>query len=267
MRRLSHSAFLLLMHKILIIVIVFSSLGFSQIGKNVRIVREDSRSLTLEFTPSFSTQKLKGANGEELKRIAFTGEVIDRQVPGVPWISYAGVPLQLPSSRYSLSVVNTEFRTMDGIRPIAFPKMIADKKFGFSPVFDAHTTEKVRQHPLAEMADLVSTQGKFLGTLKFYPIEYNEGAGNAKLYTRIVVRIDFDPWPLSTVSTSAPTQTSVRHPAVSNITVSRQKVSGDSPLSLGTWYKMAVKETGIYRVDQTLLQQANISLASVGNIQ
>jgi hypothetical protein len=45
-----------------------------------------------------------------------------------------------------------------------------------------------------------------------------------------------------------------------------QNAAADSPLAQGDWYRMEVKETGIYRIDQDFLSKAGISLSAIGNI-
>jgi hypothetical protein len=254
------------MRKLILIFSILSTTAFAQLSHDVRIVHEDSRSLTLEFTPQFSTQTLKGAGGQKLERISFEGEIAEQGKPGTPWISYRALPVQFPTSHVSVIVVSAESRIEEGMRPLPIPKMVPDKQFGWSPLYQAGTVAKLPTQTIAEVTDVARSQGKFIGTLRLYPVEYDQSANRAKLFTKLVVRIDFDAWSVSSVRASLPAVGNPQGAASSNVPTVQRTTANDSPLAQGVWYKMQVNQTGIYKIDQAFLQKANIAPSSIGNI-
>lgn len=250
------------MRKVLLILSFVSATVAAQVPGDIRILSEDSRSLTIEFTPQFSTETLQATNGQTLRRIKFDGEIADNGKPGDAWIAYRGIPLQFPSSRATVTVVSTESKVMDGFRALPIPKMIPDKKFGMSPAFVAGPVPSTPRQKLADVTDIGTSGNKFIGTLKLFPVQYDQNSARATVYTKLVVRIDFDPWSDPSIRASAPTIGMVQ----SNVHATVKKTAGDSPLAQGTWYKMEVDQTGMYKIDQAFLQKANIPLSSIGNI-
>ena len=246
----------------LFILLIASTTAFAQLSNDLKIVHEDTRSLTLQFTPRFFTQTLPAANGHTLQRLAFDGEIPESKKPGDAWISYRGIPLQFPSSRVSVTVVSEESRVVQDTHPLPIPKTVPDKKFDLSLVFGDAIVGKLPSRPLAEVTDVAPARGKFTGTLKIYPVEYDQNSNSAKLFTKLVVNISFEPWSDPSVKTSVPSLGSLQK----NVPSSIRKSSGDSPLAQGTWYKMEVRQTGIYKIDQSFLQKASIAISSIGNI-
>jgi len=253
------------MRRLALILAVASTTAFAQLPKDVTILHEDARSLTVQFVPQFATQTLKTTGGQELKRVSFEGEIDERGRAGAPWITYRGISLQFPTARVSVTVVATESQVREGVSLLAVPKMVPDKKFGWSPVYQAARIPNVPKRSPAEVYDLAPSLGKFIGTLRLYPVEYNQDGNGARLFTKIVVRIDFDAWSVPTVKASEPNVGDPQRFVPGNAPASRQKAAFDSPLAQGG-YKMQVSQTGMYKIDESFLQKANISLSSIGNI-
>lgn len=250
------------MKKTLFIFALVSSTAFAQHGKDVKILQEDSHSLTLQFTPIYSTQTLKAADGQSLNRISFEDEIADKGKPGDPWISYRAMTFQFPSARVSVSIVSAESQKVDGASPLPIPRMVPDKKFGMYPVFQSGPVAGLSKKQLAAITDLAPTRGKYIGTLRIYPVEYDLNSAGAIEYTKIVVRIDFVAWKIPSARASVITMGDFQ----SGTATIHKTVAGNSPLASGTWFKMEVRQTGIYKIDQSVLQKANISLSSIGNI-
>ena len=266
MRRAFSFGFFIFMRKFIFIVSIAYTTVSAQLTHDVKVVHEDARSLTLEFRPAFSIQSVKSTDGQSLKRISFSGEIADPGKPGDPWIAYKAISLQFPSSRVSVTILSSESRIEDGMKPLPIPKMIHDKKFGSSPAYQAGSVRRIPVHALAEVAEVAPSLGKFVGTLKLYPVEFDENANSAKVYTKLVLRIEFDQWNVTSNKASEPSVGNDQTNEARNTPRLRKKSAGDSPLAQGTWYKMQVLQTGIYRIDQAFLQKANIALASIGNI-
>ncbi|HEY6950816.1 MAG TPA: type IX secretion system sortase PorU, partial [Bacteroidota bacterium] len=255
------------MVKYFLIALALTTSAVAQPAGDVNVLKEDSRSLTLEFTPRYSIRTVKSVDGRELKCVIFQSQINEDSRPGTPRISYRGIPLQFPTSRVSVSVVSSESKTMNDVRPIPVPTMIPDPKFGLSPSYASTVAGKTPARSLASVTDVGPSQGKFMGLLRIYPVEYDEDAGNARLVTRIVVTIEFDPWPGPGLRASQPVAGFVGHAVSRSGVAGNQKIAGGSPLALGTWYKMEIRQTGIYRIDQSYLKKANISVSDINSVR
>ncbi|MBI3789110.1 MAG: type IX secretion system sortase PorU, partial [Ignavibacteriales bacterium] len=243
---------------------------YGQSGTDLRVLSEDSRSLVVEFVPLFVNKTVTGSDGVEYTQFNFQGAVIADGEPGSPMLQFRGGIVNLPSDKYVIQVVAADYHDVNGVRPATRPQYIRDKEFGAVPRYTA-PNEKFKTidflpKDIVELADVGESRGLTLGTLKFYPVQVALGRNAARVYSRIVARIEFsgaasaDFSPAIFLKGQLPSFSSERSLAKSG------KAASDSPLAQGEWYRMEVKENGIYKIDQSFFAKANISLSAIGNI-
>jgi hypothetical protein len=253
------------LHSFLLASYVMGTISLAQNLPDIKILNEDAHSISLEFTPQFLPQKLKSIDGKDLRRTAFGNEIFDDTKPGSPWITYRGIPLQFPSRRAVLTITEAEFHTVKEV-PLPIPGAVRKKDFGLSPLYRSGPVGAIPHREIAQLVDVAASREKFIGTLRFYPVQLDKEKGEAKLFTKIVVQISFDQWADPSTRTSRPTAGDVHQKPTIKARTARERNSSDSPLANGTWYKMKVMQTGIYKIDQALLEKANIPRSSIGNI-
>ncbi len=244
--------------------------AYAQPGPDVRILSEDARSLVIEFVPVFSSGAVLADNGRQYTRFRFQNAIAERGEQGSPILPYRATLINLPSRQFTLQVIATEFSDLAGVQAATHPILKPDRDFGLIPVYTAPKRDFVSNDlapvQIAELADVGESRGLIIGTLRLYPVQVSLGRSLARVYSRIVVRIEF-----SAGGVGLPGSLFLKNefPTTSltgTVRQSRSAVS-DSPLAQGEWYKMEVKESGIYRIDQDLFAKASIPLSSIGNIR
>ncbi|HEY4613812.1 MAG TPA: C25 family cysteine peptidase, partial [Bacteroidota bacterium] len=247
--------------------LVYSVSGVAQFASDLRIVHEDARSATIEFIPIFFAS-VSDRGQHELEtaasaRFKFSGYLVDHAKPGMPIDLFRAVNILLPTRRYALHVLASEYEDVSGVQPYIAPALKGDE-FGFiqTPNDAAPLApEKMSRRDVAELIAVAPDHGEYIGTLRLYPVQYSADGYSARVYRRIVVRIDFDSRRAGvSVDPSRRKATAVieRTGAVASVS--------DSPLAQGEWYRLDVRETGIYKLDQNFLSRNNIPLSQVGNM-
>jgi hypothetical protein len=258
---------------IIIAFLLFGSLARAQPGPDVRVVSEDARSLVVELTASVSTRQVLANDGRTYARFDFQGAIPEQGKEGSPYISYRALLIDLPARQYRLEVVASDFKELPGLRFAAFPKYQRDKELGAVavnvPPREEFMTAGFLPQTIAQLADVGGSRGLILGTLKLFPVQVSPATGVARIYSRIVVRIEFT----GAAAATQPASLFLKSRFPSNALRSRvQRLAkrgadvGDSPLAQGDWYKMEVKQTGIYKLDQAFFAQAKIALSAIGDI-
>lgn len=248
-------------------------LGGTALGQpadDVRIVSEDARSLVLEFRPSLGRDVIPGTDGQTFVRFLFAEAQNLPGEPGSPMISYRAMAVVLPSRASTVKVLAADYREERGISLLPNPELRRDKEFGIVPFYigDHPNTpsEEVASHPVAELTDVGESRGMIIGTLKLYPVHALRGSGVVRLYSRIVVRVEFGSGHVTPNRASALMTGNYLESAPHPIRSSPAKTAADSPLAQGEWYSVEVKEPGIYKLDQAFFTGAGITGGAIGNI-
>jgi hypothetical protein len=258
------------MRTLFILILFFSSAdSYAQFAEDLRILREDSHSAIIEFVPQYFGPSMSGRNPSGTPSVHFTGELATVGTAGEPVIPFRATNVLFPSHRYTLQILTAEYREIPNLQPSHYPttksiegfivrnpeqlperatgRLIQDKKY---------------QHDLIEIIHLVPEAGHVVGAMKFYPVQYSSGGSPAKVYTRIVARLDYDPQPPG--RSINPWQRTGTVASAKSVTPSL-KGPADSPLAQGNWYRLDVGGTGIYKLDRDFFTKNGISVS--GNIQ
>ncbi len=254
---------------ILILVLVVGR-ALAQPGPDLRVLSETPSSIVIEFTPSYNNRVVAGNDGRRYTRYDFRSSVTDPGQPGSPLIPYRSVLINMPSRRFVVQVIAQDYKDLEGANAATQPSWRQSKGLGLSPVYSSPNPKLTAgEHLPIQNAQLVAagkSRGFLLGTLRMSPVQFSFSRNEVRVYSRLVVRIDFG----SASAGSLPVSTFLKNqlPAVSAVgkAAGLQKVAGDSPLAQGSWYRMEVSETGIYKIDQTFLTKVGISLSAIGNI-
>lgn len=246
--------------------IVVGQQAFSRSGEDVRILREDARSIVLEFRPSFVREVVEPGGGVARTRFRFEGGLAAPLDPGSPLITYRALPLVLPSAGFSLHVLAAEYDDETGVSPALTPELRRDKEFGLIE----HSVQAQQgdggSYPVAELTDVGEAGGVTIGTLKLYPVHVLQGLVGVRVYSKIVVQVEFKTSHTASHRASALLSGAYLDvPAQRNASSSAAKVV-DSPLAQGEWYSVEVKEAGIYKLDQAFFTAAGIPGTAIGNI-
>ena len=258
--------------RILLHVLVLAAVSirlFAQPASDLRVLSEDARSIVVEFHPVFSNAP-SADQGNGYTEFRFQGSIIARGEQGSPLVPFRATALHLPSKEYRIQILAADHRELSGIKPAAFPQLFPNKDFGISarntPVRGEQLSGEFFPREVAQVTNVGKSRGLLLGTLRLYPVQISSARGVARVYSRIVVRIQFTESADQTVPISFLMRPDLSIPGLPASPISLGKTAADSPLAGGEWYRMEVKETGIYKIDQPFLTGAGIALSSIGNI-
>ena len=259
--------------KRLCILIAFSLIAlpaYAQPGPDVRILSEDARSIVIEFVPVFANGSVVADDGREYVRFRFQDAITERGEQGSPILPYRANLISLPSRQFSMQVIASDYTELAGVKPATHPQLKSDRDFGLLPVYTAPKREFMSNDfvpsQIAELASVGESRGMIVGTLRLYPVQVSLARSLARVYSRIVVRIEF-----AGGGVGLPGSLFLKHEFPTSslagaASPSRTAIS-DSPLAQGEWYKMEIKESGVYKIDRDFFAKGNIPLTSIGNIR
>lgn len=244
----------------ILLIILGLSKTSGQFAHDLRIIQETSRSVVVEYSPNY----IGGANRQSAEiRVdpqEFYGALTASGAPGEPLLRYRATTLLLPTHRYSLQVLVSEYQEYANIAVPYYPKL-GSEEMGFVQLRESSVRRDDREkapRAIVELADIGPTGRWYIGTLKFYPVHYGSDGRSVRVYSRIVVRIDFDAAPegFSVLPEKA------QWPAYPSPIDERRVIQAtDSPLAQGTWYRLDLRETGIYKLDRDFFTRNGITIS------
>ncbi|OGU18970.1 MAG: hypothetical protein A2059_00580 [Ignavibacteria bacterium GWA2_55_25] len=253
-----------------IALILISGTALGQPGGDLRVLSEDARSIVLEFRPSLTRDAIPGDDGRAYTRFQFAGALTLPGDAGSPMVSFRASPLVLPSRAFSMHILAADYKEERGISLAPNPGLRHDKEFGVVPFYARSTTEDRSMEyvpsSVAELVDVGDSRGMTIGTLKLYPVQTSMRSDAVRLYSRIVVRIEFGAPHTVPDGASALMTGKYLNTVPQQVRSSLAKTAADSPLAQGEWYGMEVKEPGVYKLDQSFFTGAGVSSVTIGSI-
>ncbi|HTY37500.1 MAG TPA: type IX secretion system sortase PorU [Bacteroidota bacterium] len=255
-----------------IVALLISLVGLTvaQPSRDLRVLSETATSIVIEFVPAYTNRVVTGVSGKRYTLYDFNGSIVEQGAPGSPRLPYRPVTINMPTKRFSVQVIAQDYDDLTGVSPASQPSWKSLSQFGASPVYDAPDPKfaAAERMPLqiAELGNIRQVRGVMLGTLKLSPVQVAPAGNQVRVYRRIVVQINFASANASRLPLSAFAKGAVPDFSPSTTMAKTANLAGDSPLAQGDWYRMEVGESGIYKIDQSFLTKAGISLSSIGNI-
>jgi hypothetical protein len=246
---------------------LLASSGRAQTFKELRIIKEDQRSLTIEFTPIVRAERVAGTNNNFYTGFSFWKSQTVFDTSGKPDF-FRTVPLLLPSPKYTIQIQPGEFQVQEGIRLLPRPSAVPGTEFGFTARYgdeEAPSTSPSASVP-AEITEVGKTSVGYVGSLRIHPVQ-SLSRGKVRIYTRLTVRVEFAASLPPGVLASSLLRGVIRtNPAVVKAG-SMRKIHGDSPLAQGDWYRIEVQDDGIYKLGLSYFQQANIAVGGINSFR
>jgi len=217
----------------------------SQDSNDLVIVSRSKYRTVIEFRPVY--KETAGGQGS-ITAPGLEQGIAPQGIPGAPFLPYRGLTIPLQGPRVRVRVLESGFRDRIGVLPLPRPGFVADPAFGASREFGTLKKQGVRGFFPAEVAvvaDIAPTRARYEGTLRMYPLQFDESGNTLRQYDRIVVAVDSEP--------------EIEPAGVRN--------TAANPLAQGEWYKLEVEEAGMIKLDQAFFSSAGVSLGSLPNIQ
>ena len=261
--------------KILIAIFVMSvtltKLSFSQefydIFSDINIINSTSANVEITYSPEYITDILAKNTLAELSK------------PGNPQVTMRSIPVFLPTSGNNrieiLDIRYTEIRNID-IQPV--PELAKSKENITEYKFEKN--EKVYNSNAFYPSDFAFLEyggilrDKNIGHIKIYPVIYNPVTKTVRKISFIRVRIIFGGNPITATRKLTKeeilffTGSAINYKNALNWTIQDYVFKPKLPLqnsvlSAGDFYKFEVKETGIFKIDRTMLQNAGINADAI----
>jgi hypothetical protein len=242
--------------------------------EEVVVVKSDDRSLIFEYRPRFGTPREIQQDGQKYAVYDFSGSHMKdaRDNMGSPDLRYRNFPVALPGpSGTTVQVIAADYEDIPSVILAPIPTMrMRDKMLEtgtYAVNSSAYRTSGFLPASVAELVPAGSSRSLLLAGVHVYPLQYNPAARTLRKYSRIVVEVSYG------VRTTRPVANRDEVPFGNvllnyNMT-SSWKVAGaravikSSVLATGPWYRLAVTDDGIYRLNAQYLTNAGISLSSV----
>ncbi len=255
---------------LILFLFLLSSLSlFGQQLSDVKILQIDDDGLTFEFTPVYLSEN---HFRDELNRILPLFD--DASVPdfrnqrGYDF-RYKSIPIALPSfTDNRIKLLDTEFEDIKGVTLKPTPKLIKDKNFVIPELDNFSSNITNTQKPeLVKWGEIGLIRDLIVGNLLITPYEQID-ANTVRVYKKFVIRVDFG---TRKVNLAERTKNDITYKGVLNESQAKNwiykssslnKIT-NSKLSNGNWYRIKIKDEGIYKLDFNFLKSKGIDLSGV----
>ena len=254
-----------------------SALGAGSLPQDVTLVRSDARTVVLEYRPRFGRVDTVTVGNRTYLRLDFaeSSQPDVRTAAGGPDVRFRAIPIAFPSATgNSARVVASDFEDFRGMGLLPVPQTaIGDgmlhassyredaEKYGRSGLLPAS---------IAELETPQKVRSVTIGGLKLWPVQVDPSARLVRKYSRIVVEITLGGQITGGVD---PRDVALLGPAVVNGNMldawkqtapqARKTALTSSVLASGDWYRIAVTQEGIYKVDAQFLSTAGINVSAL----
>ncbi len=248
---------------VLLFVAVFCLSG-TITAQEITILTSNANELRFEYRPRFRTLDF-GTHGMVYD---FDGAVS-------PDIAFAGAPdlrsrialIAFPSPEGgTLTIEQVDYREVRDIRIAPVPGVRAGEEV-FAPG-DSYAADGFLPSETARIANLGISRDRVVGELVLTPVQWNPASGIARMHVRIVGRITFAPASAGLFpSPLYGAETMLLNRAMAEQwTLPRRaaldKTQGASMAS-GSWYRIDVQQTGLYRLTRSWFTAAGLDVASI----
>ncbi len=252
-----------------------TSLAFANPESDIRVIRSDERSLVVEFLPGYLPQYSISSNGIEFTVHRFSGGIPVYDDSGYPDLQYRLLTLGVPNTDGNMvQVLASEYEEIQNVSCAPVPDMHTREGMveirGYQRNQEVYTQNQFFPGPLAELSPVNKVRSLLIGGVRFAPVQYNPATRVLRKYSRIQVEIIY----------AAPQRSRVQNnddrefrDVLVNYAVARNWKFGSIPtsnrtlvpsvLSSGEWYRLAIQDEGVYRLDVQYLASLGINTGTI----
>ena len=249
-----------------------------QVDQGWRVLRSSTSEVVLEFCPVYIPAATMQIGRQTYTPVDFIGSLSNSfQHEGYPDIRFANGCIALPSRTVRAAVIAATYDEVSGITlpPIQVLDYRIDESSSGNiqrpPAVDqmAYASTVYLPDTLARVVEIREVQQMLLATIEVHPVQFNASMQRVRKYNRIVIQIQFGSPSVHTITGSTP-------PPVLSMTLNKEtarywktrkpvllKAPTPGVRASGEWYKIEVKNTGLYRLDYTLLKNAGINIEQI----
>lgn len=234
-----------------------------------KIINSNESFIEIEFMPVYKNE------------IDFENSLSSAELKGRPDLKFRSFPLILPTpnGRNRIEITDANFTEEYNYKVKPVPNYIYNQKIKeYTPVYDEDSKVYSRNSDYPENNAAVFSTGslrnKYFGYLKIYPVQYNPVTGTAKKFSYMRIKVTFDGRPVYLNKDLSSEERMFLHGIALNSDIAlnwstkefnelRDQPAVNSVLASGDFYKMEVRESGIYKINKSYLQNAGINVNSI----
>lgn len=250
----------------LVIIFLFFCLNTAFLAQDFRIISSNQSSIVIEYKPTASDTTIMYMNGEKFVKFNLPGTVLeDVLAQGKPQLHTRVFNVGVPSeSGNTIQVISSDYTIIDGNY---FPNPVFERdSLSLSPKYEyvKYGTDII-ENEIVTFGEYGLSRSLQVQQIKVYPVQFNPGNKEIKLYNKIVFSVSFGRQQsnLSLITEDFLEGAVINWSVAKNwgiaSTTRLAKVSA-SPLASGQWYRFETPEEGIYKIDRTFLQNLGIDV-------
>jgi len=268
---------------VLIVALIFLSSGISLAlmsdNQDVKVLQSDEKSLAIEYIPRYLNSKTFQDGNALYTTFDFVGSVsLGYEHRGEPHLKYRAILIGLPSQLgNTVQVIAGDYEEITNVRIAPVPAYVQmDTSLGYSRVYsekpDAYRLNEFQPKSIAELVAPGIVRDNIVANLHITPLQYNPATGVVRKYSRIVIRVNFGT-PSVTMQPQPGGDDDFLRGFMINYDEARKwkavfpgklgKVVTNSVLATGDWYRIEIKDDGIYKLDANYFKMAGINLSGI----
>lgn len=235
------------------------------------VLNSTNKYLELEFTPAYTNDG-----------IGFNNSLQHSDRYGSPDVGYRAFPLFLPSHKNNrIEIIDIKYDEILNIeiKPVPTPKRANNK---YEILYDYRINEKIYNinsfYP-QEPAILVENgviRNRYSGSLCIYPVQYNPLTKQVKKILYIRLRVVFGSNPIFlnkklnneeilflSGDIAVNSKTALNWSTIEFNSLKDNPLLQNSVFAASDFYRIEIKESGIYKIDKNLLQQIGINVNNI----
>ncbi len=256
-----------MLKKISIIILILTSVSFSFVQKEITVVSSNYNSLIIEYTPLIDTssiiidyQKFYSIKLNDGKYPTLPG------VASVPFkIFNVGVPSEIGNT---IEVLQSTYKVISGM-VIPVPHLSKENGLAVPEYRLTNEYSGNSNSNLVDFAEFGYLREMPVQNIAVYPVDFDPGIQQIKIYTKIIFRINFsNAQNFSVVNKKDELLKGsvINYEAAVNWSKSQNKIyktQFNSVLSAGKWFKFEAPQEGIYKINRSQLSSMGIDPSSV----
>jgi hypothetical protein len=248
--------------------IFISQLTSAQYLRDFSIVSQSSDEIVIEYTPHLLNIDTTLSSEGMLLSFQILNSSIADYTPGKPQIPVRIFPIALKSKiGNSLNLIETSYVEYEGVKLKPNPILIKDsisyaKSYSFDEVYRSF---EFIPGEIVQLGEIGVARNYIVSQIKVYPIQFSPGIGKVRFYTKIKFVLRYGQG--ENMFSSADkfdlkiAQTFVNYEFAKNWKIEALRLSkpSESQLATGDWYKIPIRDEGIYKITYQDLRNAGIN--------
>lgn len=256
--------------------LILLSLHLAAQQEEVRLLSSDASGCLIEYTPTVSKNMLKAEEQSYAYYTFARAQQKSIKEAGSPDLRFRDVLIGLPAlTGNTVTIVRTEYRDEAGVALAPVPDWHRNESDSeLVPVYKALRTQMQNTLLPSSPAEIVHpgvARDRMIASIRFSPVQWNPASRTARVFSRIIARVDF-----GAVSASFTSKKLTGDFFSENELLNYQQCKDwriaqapsmkkvvQQTLASGDWYRIEITEEGIYRLPKSWFDQTGIDVAKI----